>query len=56
MNTGLNRNVDMAHLSFVALWKSLISNLAPGWVLMHPSDEDKEIPIHKIVIVGGLEP
>jgi hypothetical protein len=56
MNTGLNRNVDMAHLSFVALWKSLISNLAPGWVLMHPSDEEKEIPIHKIVIIGGLEP
>lgn len=53
MNTGLNRNVDMAYLSFVALWKSLVSNLAPRWELRHPSEKDKNFPIHKIVIVGG---
>ena len=50
VNTGLRRNVEMAHLSFTALCKSLIGALAPNWALMQPSEGDTNIPIHKIVI------
>jgi len=50
-STGLSRSVVMAHLSFTALCQSLITALAPNWVLMQPSREDTNIPIHKIVIV-----
>ena len=49
-NTGLNRSVEMAHLSFVALCKDLIKGLAPGWALIQPTEADNAIPIHKIVI------
>ena len=52
-STGLSRSVEMAHLSFVALCKSLIKALAPDWVLMQPSEEDNSIPIHKIAIAGS---
>jgi hypothetical protein len=51
-STGLSRSVEMAHLSFTALCKSLIKALAPNWVLMKPSEEDTNIPIHKIIIAG----
>lgn len=47
---GFSRSVEMAHLSFTALCKSLIKALAPNWELMQPSDEENNIPIHKIVI------
>jgi hypothetical protein len=49
-NTGLNRSVEMAHLSFVALCNRLINEVAPNWQLMHPSEDETFIPIHKIVI------
>jgi hypothetical protein len=52
-STGLSRSVEMAHLSFIALCKSLIKALAPNWVLMQPSEKDNSIPIHKIVIAGS---
>ncbi len=51
-STGLSRSVEMAHLSFTALCKSLIDALAPDWVLMEPSEEDTNIPIHKIVLAS----
>ena len=49
-STGFNRSVEMAHLSFMALCKSLTEALAPDWVLMQPSEEDANLPIHKIII------
>ena len=51
-NTGLNRSVEMAHISFVALCKSLISALAPNWVLVQPAEEDTQNPIHRIFITS----
>jgi hypothetical protein len=51
-STGLSRSVEMAHLSFTALCKSLIKALAPDWELMLPSETDTNIPIHKIVITS----
>jgi hypothetical protein len=52
-STGLSRSVEVAHLSFIALCKSLIKALAPDWVLMQPSEVDNSIPIRKIVITGS---
>ena len=49
-SVGLSRSVVMAHLSFTALCQNLIKALAPNWVLMEPSEEDANNPIHKIVI------
>ena len=51
-SAGLYRSVEMAHLSFTALCKSLIKALAPNWVMMQPSESDTNIPIHKIVITS----
>jgi hypothetical protein len=51
-STGLSRSVEMAHLSFTSLCKSLIKALAPDWLLMQPSEGDTNIPIHKIVIAS----
>ena len=47
-SSGLVRNVERAHLSFKALCNSLIKALAPGWVMLQPSEEDRNSPIHKI--------
>jgi hypothetical protein len=52
-DTGFNRSVEMAHLSFVALCKSLIKALAPDWALIQPSEKENNIPIHKIVIASS---
>jgi hypothetical protein len=49
-STGLGRSVEMAHLSFTALCKSVLKALAPNWALMQPSEADTNLPIHKIVI------
>ena len=49
-DTGLGRSFEMAHLSFTALCKSVISALAPDWVLAKPTEEENNIPIHKIII------
>ena len=51
-NTGFSRSVEMAHLSFTALCKSLIKELGPNWILAQPSEENTNIPIHKIVIAS----
>jgi hypothetical protein len=51
-STGFSRSVEMAHISFIALCKSLIQALAPDWVLMQPSEEDVTLPIHKIIFAG----
>lgn len=48
--TGLSPSVEMAHLSFIALCKSLVMELAPDWVLVQPSEGDTNIPNYKIVI------
>jgi hypothetical protein len=50
--TGLSRSVEMAHVSFTALCKSLTKALAPGWTLIRPSENDTNIPVHKIVIAS----
>lgn len=47
---GLNRSVEMAYLSFLALCNNLIAKLAPGWNLVRPSDVEINIPIHQILI------
>ena len=49
-STGLGRNVERAHLSFTSLCKSLIEALAPDWVLLQPSEEDRKSPIHKVYL------
>jgi len=49
-NTGLNRSVDMAYLSFIAICKSLINGLALNWELIYPSENENNIPIHRIFI------
>lgn len=49
-NIGLNRSITMAYISFVALCRSLIKNIAPGWELKKPNEEGSDIPMHKIVI------
>jgi hypothetical protein len=51
-DTGLGRSFEMAHLSFTALCKSVISSLASDWVLVNPTEGDNNIPIHKIIIAG----
>ncbi|UCF28464.1 MAG: hypothetical protein JSW42_01910 [Chloroflexota bacterium] len=48
-HTGLNRSVELAQISFVALCKYLIESLAPDWELVKPTAED-DIPIHKIIV------
>lgn len=51
-DTGLGRSFEMAHLSFTSLCKSVISALAPDWVLVKPTEDDNNVPIHKIIISG----
>lgn len=51
-DTGLNRSVGMAQISFVALCKYLIKSLAPDWELIEPIAEG-DIPIHKILITAA---
>ena len=48
-DTGLNRSVEMAQISFVALCRYLINSLAPKWELVEPT-EGGDRPIHKIVV------
>jgi len=48
-DTGLNRSVALAQISFVALCKHIIKSLAPNLILVEPT-EDGDNPIHKIVI------
>jgi hypothetical protein len=48
--SGLNPSVEMAHLSFTSLCKKLLDSLAPDWVLVQPSVEDTDIPIHTVAI------
>jgi hypothetical protein len=48
-DTGLNRSVEMAQISFVALCKHVVDSLAPTSELLEPTEEG-DIPIHKIVI------
>ena len=49
---GLSRNVEMAHVSFTALCKTVIQAVAPQWALNQPSEDDTHLPIHKIVIAS----
>lgn len=51
-DTGLNRSVEMAQISFVALCNYLIKSLAPDWELIEPTAEG-DIPIHKIFITAA---
>jgi hypothetical protein len=51
-STGLSRSAELADVSFTALCISLVNALAPDWVLIHPSEEGTNIPIHKIVIAS----
>ncbi|MES0360621.1 MAG: hypothetical protein ABUK20_06880 [Anaerolineales bacterium] len=51
-SSGLSRSVEMAHRAFTALCSSLINALAPDWVLIEPSEEDTNIPIHKIIVAS----
>ncbi len=49
-DTGLNRSVEMAYLTFIALCNGLMSRLAPEWTLVHPSAVEINIPMHQILI------
>jgi hypothetical protein len=51
-STGFGRNVEIAHLSVVALCKSLVDKLAPEWQLIQPSEQEADLPIRKITISG----
>jgi hypothetical protein len=48
-DTGLNRSVEMAQISFVALCRYITNSLAPKWELVEPTESGNN-PIHKIVI------
>ena len=48
--TGLRRNVEMAHISLIALCKRLIKALAPDWALVQPSEDANDLPLVQIVI------
>jgi hypothetical protein len=49
-DTGLNRSVEMAYLSLVELFNSIIAKLAPEWTLIKPSAVELNIPLHNILI------
>jgi hypothetical protein len=49
-SNSIRQRVDLAHLSFVALLKKLINQLAPDWVLTQPSSEKPGSPIQNILI------
>jgi hypothetical protein len=51
-DTGFNRSVEMAGLSFIALCNTLITALASDWKLIQPIVDETYIPIHKIIIDG----
>ena len=51
-SSGLSRSVEMAQRAFTALCSSLINALAPDWVLIKPSEEDTNIPIHNIIVAS----
>lgn len=51
-DSGLNRSVEMAQISFVALCQYLVESLAPDWKLIEPIGES-DTPIHKIIIAGA---
>ena len=48
--TGLNRSLEMADVSFTALCKNLLKTLAPGWTLVQPVEYSVNIPLHKIIL------
>jgi hypothetical protein len=48
-DTGLNRSVELAQISFVALCRQIIRSLAPNLALVEPTEKGDN-PIHKIVI------
>lgn len=47
---GLTRGIAMAHLSFIALCRSIIENLSPNWVLLNPTEADIDNPLNEIVL------
>jgi len=49
-DTGLNRSVEMAYLTFIALLNGILDRLAPGWTLVRPSSVEINIPMHQILI------
>lgn len=49
-DTGLNRSVEMAYLSLITLFNTVISGVSPGWELVRPSAVEINIPLHRILI------
>lgn len=49
-DTGLNRSVEMAYLSLLAIIKSILERLAADWTLVRPSSVELNIPMHQILI------
>jgi hypothetical protein len=49
-DTGLNRSVEMAYLTLIALLNSILDRLAPEWTLVRPSSVEINIPMHQILI------
>jgi hypothetical protein len=49
-DTGLNRSVEMAYLTFMAIINSILGRLAVDWTLVRPSSVEINIPLHQILI------
>ncbi len=49
-DTGLNRSVEMAYLTFIALVNGILDRMAPEWALVRPSSVEINIPMHQILI------
>lgn len=49
--SGLNLWVAAAHQAFVALCSYVVRTVAPDWVLLQPSDSERDVPLDTILII-----
>ena len=50
-DTGLNRSVEMAYISLLALINTILERFAADWTLVSPSSVELNIPMHQILIM-----
>lgn len=48
--TGLNRSVEMAYISLLAIINTILERFAADWTLVSPSTVELNIPMHQILI------
>lgn len=49
-DTGLNRSVEMAYISLLAIINTILERFAADWTLVSPSSVELNIPMHQILI------